>query len=304
MLNASQTAAGLPPLWRGAVAPCTTDAVPETTAAWCQAAQRSGFPQALIDAACLARPAAPVWRTQGEDVLLVFALPAADGPLFVIEAVCVLANAQQVLIGRCSAQAGITLLNRSPTSAQGVDAQLAALLRDGAHRFIEALRSVNAGVDAIEAQLQQAIVNRHIFELLAHNKCLNLLLGALTANLRLLQRRSDRRGGPAQRLARRTLEEAMVQTAQAHAMARIHHLNLSNLMDAYSAAVENNLSLVVQYLSIFVIVAAVPMGVASLYGMNIPLPFQDAPYALPALAALSVLLSALMVGLFKARRLL
>jgi len=73
-------------------------------------------------------------------------------------------------------------------------------------------------------------------------------------------------------------------------------------MDAYSAAIENNLSLAVQYLTIFVTIAAIPMAVAGIYGMNTPLPFQDEPYALAALAGITVAVAVAVISFFKARR--
>lgn len=309
MLNHSQTATGLPHLWHGAGAPPAAAPAPVKAEQWRDAAERCGFAAPLIEAGLNTRPLRPLFMERDDAVLLVFAVPVPAGGArpFGIGYVSLLANARHVLLGSHAAQTAATLLSHeeNPAAAvSGVCMQAAALLRDGAHRFIEALREINAGVDGIEEQLKSAIVNRQIFDLLEHNKCLNQLFGALEANLKLLQRVSASALARQHPQARPVLEDAMVETSQARAMAEIHNVNLSNLMDAYSAAVENNLSLVVQYLSIFVIVAAVPMGVASLYGMNVPLPFQEEPYALPVLGLLSLLLAALMVGLFKARRIL
>ncbi|AZV94183.1 hypothetical protein CBF45_10965 [Bordetella sp. J329] len=308
MLNPSQAAAGLPQLWRNSGASQPSGLAPVRPEQWRDAAERAGFSSRLIDAGLSTRPLRPLFKEQNGEILLVFAVPVPVGPggtrPFTIGYLSLLANEQHVLVGSHAAQAAMALVSEETAQAAGSGRQAAGLLRDGAHRFIEALREINAGVDDIEEQLRSAIVNRQIFDLLEHNKCLNQLFGALESNLKLLQRVQASTLLHQDARARLMLDDAMVEMGQARAMAEIHNVNLSNLMDAYSAAVENNLSLVVQYLSIFVIVAAVPMGIAGIYGMNTPLPFQDEPYALPVLGLLSLLLAALMVAVFKARRIL
>lgn len=308
MLNQFQPAAGLPPLWRSSGRASSAVALPAGAEQWRALAERCGFAASLIDVCLTPRQGRPLFKEQDGAILLVFAVPVPSGAgaarPFTVGYVSLLANAQHVLVGSHAAQAAAPLIRQENAAEAGGCLQAASLLHDGAHRFIDALREINAGVDRIEAQLKHAIVNRQIFDLLEHNKCLNQLFGALEANLKLLQRVSASMLVRQHPLARQMLEDAMVETSQARAMAEIHNINLSNLMDAYAAAVENNLSLVVQYLSIFVIVAAVPMGIAGIYGMNTPLPFQDEPFALPVLGLLGLLLAALMVAGFKARRIL
>ncbi len=178
------------------------------------------------------------------------------------------------------------------------------LLELGADQFIYAIKMVNQRIDDVEQELKQSIKNNQIFKLLDHNKSLNQCATSLKGNAKVLtQLRADpvfHRHPEADNL----LLNVMVETQQAQAMAETHNINLCNLMDSYSAAIENNLSLLVQYLSIYVIVGAIPLGIASIYGMNIPLPLQDEPYALVILALVAVISTTAMILIFKKRQII
>ncbi|EPF70443.1 magnesium transporter CorA family protein [Acinetobacter rudis] len=173
-----------------------------------------------------------------------------------------------------------------------------------ADQFIVASKSVNEQISTVEHELLSSIKNKQVFKLLNHNKVLNRIAISLRGNSKVLNLLNDMQVVTGHQAAQHRLLNVMVETDQAQAMAEIHNINLSNLMDAYSAAIENNLSLLVQYLSVYVIIAAIPLGIASLYGMNIPLPLQEQPYALSLLAGLSLLLSVAIVIIFKKRQII
>ncbi|MDQ8937257.1 magnesium transporter CorA family protein [Acinetobacter rudis] len=182
--------------------------------------------------------------------------------------------------------------------------QVYHFLELAADQFIIASKIVNAQITLVEQELLSSIKNKQVFKLLNHNKALNRIAISLRGNSKVLNLLNDMQVITGHSLAKHRLLNVMVETDQAQAMAEIHNINLSNLMDAYSAAIENNLSLLVQYLSVYVIIAAIPLGIASLYGMNIPLPFQEQPFALSLLAGLSLLLSVAIVIIFKKRQII
>lgn len=178
------------------------------------------------------------------------------------------------------------------------------LLELGADQFVAATKMINEKIVLVEEELLSSIKNKQVFKLLAHNKSLNRLAISLRGNAKVLSLLNDMQIIEHQETARHRLLNVMVETEQAQAMAEIHNINLSNLMDAYSAAIENNLSLLVQYLSVYVIIAAIPLGVASFYGMNTPLPIQEQPYALALLAGLCAIISFAIIVIFKKRQII
>ncbi len=179
-----------------------------------------------------------------------------------------------------------------------------SLLEKVADQFIFSIQNVNEKVLLIENELKESIKNHQVFLLLKNNKSLNLFSSSLKANLAVLQQLRHTRTINQVDDFNDILDDIIVETEQAQMMAEINNINLSNLMDAYSAAIENNLSLLVQYLSIFVILAAIPMGIAGIYGMNTPLPFQDESYALAVLGAIAVGIAVLLVVIFKKRQII
>lgn len=178
------------------------------------------------------------------------------------------------------------------------------LLELVADQFIYATKVVNQRVVEVEEELKKSIKNKQIFTLLKHSKSLNRFTNALKGNSKVLTALHTQPRFASSEAADYLLLNVMVETEQANAMAEIHNINLCNLMDAYSAAIENNLSLLVQYLSIYVIVGAIPLGIASLFGMNTPLPMQENPYALVYLALISVVITTLMIFYFKKRQII
>lgn len=227
--------------------------------------------------------------------------------LFDMEYLTILVRDQQIAtIGQDSNQSLHHLLDtfNSTGNHTSVHAVLFSILKVCARKFVEALSEINNKVEEIENGLKTSIQNKQIFRLLENNKNLNLLSSTLKSNLNILKKIQTRKKFYSDESSHDLLADAIIETEQAQSMAEIHNINLSNLMDAYSAAVENNLSLVVQYLSVYVIVAAVPMGIAGIYGMNTPLPFQDEPYALAALAGIALLIATLLVVTLKVRRII
>lgn len=170
--------------------------------------------------------------------------------------------------------------------------------------FLQITNSLSDKIAEIELKLKRAFHNRSVFELLNLNKSLLYFSKALNRNIRLLKnlsRRSVLRADHEQDLA---LVDLIAKAEQVESLARTYHANLRNLMDAYSAVIENNLSLSVQYLTIFVTVITIPMAIGGIYGMNTPLPLQDEPYALTALGIIGVIVIASLLTFFKSKKLI
>ncbi|UNM97106.1 magnesium transporter CorA family protein [Ignatzschineria rhizosphaerae] len=170
--------------------------------------------------------------------------------------------------------------------------------------FLNATKEVSETIDKFEEKLKSSFSNRSVYQLINHNKSFLYFSRALNRNHQLLKTLEEKSYLKADNEQDLTLSDLIVETAQAESLARVYNSNLSSLMDAYSALIENNLSLSVQYLTIFVTISAIPMAVAGIYGMNTPLPIQDEPYALVALAGLSVFLIVVVLGFFKKKKLI
>jgi magnesium transporter len=100
------------------------------------------------------------------------------------------------------------------------------------------------------------------------------------------------------------LEGIIVDINQAQEMANIYSNILAGTMDTFASIISNNLNVVIQRLTLITIVLMVPTLVSSFYGMNIKLPFQDTPYAFTFVVTLAVLLSMILVFVFRRTKML
>lgn len=199
----------------------------------------------------------------------------------------------------------------APTLSYAADASEAEqthlvyrLLAVAAAHFHDAIQVVDTMVSTVENELKKSIKNKQVFKLLSQNKSLIAFANSLQSNTHVLNTLLSKAILVGNHASHDLLLDVKVATEQAHAIAHTHGANLRNLMDAYSAAIENNLSLVVQYLSIYVIIMAIPMGIAGIYGMNTPLPLQDEPYILALLGLIGLVVAGLVTMAFKARKII
>lgn len=101
---------------------------------------------------------------------------------------------------------------------------------------------------------------------------------------------------------RELLEDVIIENRQAIDMGDIYTRILTETMDAFASVISNNLNIVMKFLTAVTIVLAIPTMVASFYGMNVPLPGQQAPWAFSAVVGASFLLTLGTVMVFVKRR--
>ncbi|MFN9518723.1 MAG: magnesium transporter CorA family protein, partial [Bacteroidota bacterium] len=98
-------------------------------------------------------------------------------------------------------------------------------------------------------------------------------------------------------------EDVMTETKQAIEMANIYSNILGTMMGAHSSIISNNLNITIRFLTSVTIILSIPILIASLYGMNVPLPFQTHPHAFWIVMCIAVTLSVLAVLFFRKKNL-
>ena len=92
--------------------------------------------------------------------------------------------------------------------------------------------------------------------------------------------------------------------AQLYEMTTIYREIMSNVLNAYETAVSNNLSFIMKTLTTISLILILPTLIASLYGMNVDLPFQDDPNAFWLVIGLSAVCVVGLWFLFRLKRIL
>lgn len=174
---------------------------------------------------------------------------------------------------------------------------LLLLLQEAAKEYQEQLGRINAAIDRAEERLQRALQNREVVELLRWQKCLTYFTIGLQSNHLLLERlqRSSFLDQPEDQ---ELLEDVITEVAQAASIATTSSRILGDMMDAFASIISNNLNVVMKFLAAFTVVLAIPTLIASVYGMNVALPFQHSPLAFPAIALVSGLIIMVMGWIF------
>ncbi len=90
----------------------------------------------------------------------------------------------------------------------------------------------------------------------------------------------------------------MVEYEQALETATIHANILNGTLDAFASIINNNMNNVMKYLTAVTILLAVPTLIASIYGMNIALPFQATHHAFGFVMGISAVLAAIIGAVF------
>jgi magnesium transporter len=163
--------------------------------------------------------------------------------------------------------------------------------------FMEYLKEINHRRNLMEQNLYASNRNVELLELMKIQKSLVYFVTALRSNEMLLLKLERTNFLGLTEEEKEFLNDMIVDIAQAHEMANIYTNILSSTLDAFASIIANNQNEVLKRLSVITIVLSFPVLVASIYGMNVPLPYQQSPNAfwIPIILSLSI---SLIIGWF------
>ena len=152
--------------------------------------------------------------------------------------------------------------------------------------------------DLIEQDLEKSIKNKELNKLLKMEKCLVYFITSIKANEIVLARLRNSRKITTE-INEDLLEDAIIENKQALEMAQIYSDIQSGMMDAFASVISNNLNIVMKQLTLISIILMIPTLIASLFGMNVPVPFGNSEWTFPLIIAISLTLSLLVVIRFR-----
>ena len=169
--------------------------------------------------------------------------------------------------------------------------------------FLRYLKEINQQTSQIELDLQKSVRNNELIRLLEIEKSLVYFTTSLKGNALLLEKLSRMNFIGRDETETDLLEDALTENRQAIEMTNIYSNILSGMMDAFASVISNNLNVVMKRLTSISIILMIPTLLASIYGMNIPLPFQHSPFAFAGILASSAVLALIGAMLFLRKRL-
>lgn len=148
-----------------------------------------------------------------------------------------------------------------------------------ASTYLKYLKQINKKTDETEKKLLESLRNKEFFTLLNLEKSLVFFTTSIKANEIVLEKLLRSKVIPMYQEDEDLLEDVIIENKQAIEMVHIYSSILSGMMDAFASVISNNLNIVMKLLTVVTIILAIPTMVFSFYGMNVNLPFQNAPYA-------------------------
>ncbi|AOA59570.1 magnesium transporter CorA family protein [Acinetobacter larvae] len=191
-----------------------------------------------------------------------------------------------------------SLLHNQPQPAQVA----MTVIANTAEHFVQAIQNIEQAIQQAEAELVQSYRNQELYALLYLNESLLYINSSLKQLIQVLSKAELQHAILHSDYDHALYRQSLIEFEQVAAVAKINQLNLNNVMDAYGNIIQNNVSHVVKLLTAITIVLSIPTLIASIYGMNVPLPFQEAEYAFNYLVIAMCLCSALVAYYFYKKR--
>jgi magnesium transporter len=160
------------------------------------------------------------------------------------------------------------------------------------NNFQDHLKEINMRRNTLEHKLYVANRNEELLQLMRIQKSLVYFLTALRSNELLMMKMVRTNFLQLNEDEKDFLDDLIVETSQALEMANTYTNILSSTLDAFASIISNNQNEVLKRLTTLTIVLTVPTLIASIYGMNVPIPYKDTPYAfwIPVIISLMILI--------------
>jgi len=168
--------------------------------------------------------------------------------------------------------------------------------------YLKHLKEINKRTNAIEDELEKAMKNEELIKLLNLEKSLVFFTTSLKSNELMMERLQKTEIVKLDPDDKELLEDVFIENKQAIEMSNVYSNILSGMMDAFASVISNNLNVVLKLLTAVTIILMIPTLIASIYGMNVRLPFQNSPYAFLITVGISFVLSVMGIFVFIKRR--
>lgn len=155
---------------------------------------------------------------------------------------------------------------------------------------LEFLKEINQRRNLFEQKLYDSNRNEELLQLMRIQKSLVYFVTSLRSNELLFMKLERTNFLALNEEEKEFLNDLIVDTSQALEMANIYTNILSSTLDAFASIISNNLNNVMKRLTSITIILSLPALVASIYGMNVPIPYQNTTHAfyIPLLLSLGI----------------
>jgi len=175
---------------------------------------------------------------------------------------------------------------------------LAELFLHVARQYLLSIRQIKDEADAAEKAIHGSMKNEMLIRMLNLEKCLVYFSTSLKANEPIWDRFRKINGRELTEDEKDLVDDVKIEFRQAQDLVDIYSNILSGMMDAFASIIANNLNVVMKMLTLITIILMLPTLIASIYGMNVELPWQHSPHAFMFPMIISLFLSGVVFVFF------
>jgi magnesium transporter len=144
-------------------------------------------------------------------------------------------------------------------------------------KYLVYLRQIDKVSTNVQDELQKSMKNRELLQMMQLEKSLVFFSTSLVANEAVMEKLMRTEAVKKYSEDAELLDDVIVENKQAIEMCTIYRDILSGTMDAFASIISNNLNVVMKFLAAATIILSVPTLIASIWGMNVRLPFMESP---------------------------
>ncbi|MBS1588467.1 MAG: magnesium transporter CorA family protein [Bacteroidetes bacterium] len=168
--------------------------------------------------------------------------------------------------------------------------------------FMQVLKEINNRRNILEQKLYDSNRNEELLYLMRIQKSLVYFVTALRSNELLLMKMERTNFLNCDEDEREFLSDMIVEYSQALEMAEKYSTILVSTLDAFASIINNNMNLVMKRLTSITILISLPTLIASFFGMNVQVPFEQRPEGFYLAIILSIVTAVIMVVYFNKKR--
>ena len=181
---------------------------------------------------------------------------------------------------------------------------LLQILYANSKKFLSLLYKINKELESTENKLKNSLQNEGLLKMLDLEKSLVYFTTSLKSNEVVMEKTTRGKIIKLYEEDEDLLEDAIIENKQAIEMAKIYSYILSGTMDTYASIISNNLNAVMKILTSVTFILAIPTLIASIWGMNVELPFQREPLGFLIITVFSIIMCIVATIWLKRKRML
>ena len=166
------------------------------------------------------------------------------------------------------------IANRIKLDTQKPVLFLLQFMMGNSKRFLSYLRQIDKKSSRVQAELHRSMKNKELIQLLSLENSLVYFSTSLSSNMKVYGKVEKLKQVVNIEEYQDLYDDVIIENSQAIEMCNIYRDILSGTMDAFASVISNNVNIVMKLLTIVTLIISIPTLIASLWGMNVTVPFE------------------------------